>query len=60
MKPLEAFAIVCTGVGPEMICRFNFACYGEICVAPDVCRKKEEELTDEDRARIAALSEFAP
>jgi len=48
----EPFLVVCHGVTDEMTCRFKLACYGEICVAPDICIKKDEELTSIDLMRI--------
>ena len=47
---------VCHGVTPKMTCRFNGACYGEICIAPSICGKAEVDLTDEDRATIARVN----
>lgn len=51
------FPIVCHGVTDDMTCRFNGACYGEICIAPRICKKQETELTDEDRETIRELNE---
>jgi hypothetical protein len=47
----------CIAVDDSMTCRFDGACYGEICVSPAYCRLKEEELTAEDRETIAQLRE---
>ncbi len=44
--------ILCYGVEPGMTCHFDGACYGEICIAPNLCRKKTEELNDIERAHI--------
>ena len=35
---------ICFGVGKDFKCRFEGACYGEICIAPSICSKKR--LTD--------------
>lgn len=41
-----------------MTCRFNGACYGEICIAPAICRKKDADLTVEDRDAIADFETY--
>jgi hypothetical protein len=48
-------AHVCIGAADTMTCRFDGACYGEICISPAHCRLKEEELTDKERAEIAEI-----
>jgi len=50
-----AHAHVCIAVDDSMACRFDGACYGEICISPAYCRIREEDLTDEERAEIAAI-----
>lgn len=47
--------LVCSGVQPGFACHFDGACYGEICIAPNLCRKNREELTAEERGQIAAV-----
>lgn len=37
---------------PEHNCKFNGACYGEICINNELCLKKDSELTDEERKHI--------
>jgi hypothetical protein len=49
---------ICAGVTDTMTCRFNGACYGEICIAPRICKKNKSELTDDDRAVIARSAEM--
>lgn len=39
----------------DMACRFGGARCGEICIAPGVCRKRDDELTEDDRALIALV-----
>ena len=43
---------VCYGVQPHFTCHFNGACYGEICINPDLCSKKTEELTKKEKRYI--------
>lgn len=45
---------MCHGVTDEMVCRFNGACYGEICIAPATCSKKE--LTAEEQVEVDAFN----
>lgn len=44
------------GVDKDMTCRFDGACCGYICVAPHICRKKESDLTDEDKRVIEHMA----
>lgn len=43
---------ICVGVGKDFTCYYNGACFGEICIDPKRCRKKPEELTEEDKRSI--------
>ena len=54
---MATYGYICHGVTPEMTCRFNGACYGEICVAPHICLKSEKDMTDDDREAIARCLE---
>lgn len=39
-------------------CRFEGACYGEICIAYDLCFKDDKDLTDEDKKQIKKLNDY--
>lgn len=45
-------AFVDYGVTPEHDCKFNGACFGEICICNELCLKKQEELTEEEKQMI--------
>lgn len=43
---------ICIGVGKDFTCHFEGACYGEICIAPDLCQKKVKQLSSKEKAYI--------
>lgn len=46
-----------TGVTSEHNCKFNGACYGEICINNELCLKKDEDLTEEEKEHIKQFNE---
>ena len=42
---------------PEHNCKFNGACYGEICINNEICLKAEKDLTDEDKKIINEINQ---
>ncbi len=48
-----------TGVTKQHTCRFDGACYGEICICPRICLKLDSEITAEDKMEIDEVRCFS-
>jgi hypothetical protein len=53
----ESSVFICHGVQPDFECKFDGACYGEICIDPAWCKLKREDMTTEQRADLRRIRE---
>ena len=53
---MENMAHVSFGVTENHKCKFNMACYGEICICNEICLKEDSELTDEEIRHIEEIN----